>query len=195
MVEELKIAGTIEKLMRSALDCDLDDFVETIKRLWVNDADLISEYGDQAALFAYCSSQYELRKVDLKELEASVDAEVRSTLKGGEDKVTEAKIGALVTADATVILMRKKVALLTALTEAFKQRTQMLISIGADRREEQRGTELPIPREDRSAILDNLQERVLKVRGTTPSQRKAVREEPTGKQPIKKLPPKRTIKK
>lgn len=192
MVDELKIAGTIEKLMQSAVDFGLVDFVETIKRLWINDADLISEYGDQAALFAYCSSQYELHKVDLRELEAKIDGENREKLAVTGEKTTEQKIASLVATDDSVILLRRKVAILSALTEAFKQRTQMLISIGADRREEQRGTELPLPKEDRSAVLEDLQKRVLSAKGTTPSQRKVTRKEVMGK---KRFPPKRTIKK
>jgi hypothetical protein len=192
MADELKIAGIMEKLMISAVDCGLPDFVEIAKRLWINDASLVEEYSDQAALFAYCSSQYELNRVALKEAEAQTDNEVRLELTTNGEKVTEQKVAMLVGSTPSVVLLRKKVAMLISLTEAFKQRTQMLISIGADRREEQRGTEMPLPREDRSAILDNLQARVLQVKGTTPLQRKAVREETEGK---KKVPFKKIIKK
>lgn len=192
MADELKIAGIMEKLMQSAVDCGLPNFVEIAKRLWVNDAALIEEYSDQAALFAYCSSQYELNKVALKEAEATSDNEVRIKLGSAAEKITEQKVAMLVGSTSAVVLLRKKVAMLTALTEAFKQRTQMLISIGADRREEQRGTEMPLPREDRSAILDDLQKRVINMKGTTPLQRKTVREETEGK---KKIPLKKIIKK
>lgn len=197
MADELKITGTIEKLMMSAKECGLGEFVEVIKRLWINDADLIGEYGDQAALFAYCASQWELVKVDLKELEAGVDGNIRTQLEKDGTKITEARIYSEIAKASTVITMRKKVAVLGSLTEAFKQRTQMLISIGADRREEQRGTELPLPKEDRSAVLDNLQKKVLGTRTTTPSSRKAAREkQPVSKKPIKKkIPVKRSVKK
>ena len=61
-----------------------------------------------------------------------------------------------------------------ALSEGFEHKKQMLIGIGADLREEQRATDMSIPRDDKSDVLDTMVERAKKVIGKKQAKKQTV---------------------
>jgi hypothetical protein len=163
------IPGLITKLEEQCEELGLDQFVPVIARLRINEFDLVTEYADQAALYAFVATEAELAHARRKAVEGRVNGEIRKDY--GKKKPPEAALSAEVQEDDDVIEAREKESFLVALAEAFKQRMQMLISIGADMREERRGTDLPMPRARRDGRTDGMEKEAAS-KTTTPDSRK-----------------------
>ena len=146
----------------------LEEYGEIIDRLVINEDDLIPEYAEQAALFAFVSVKAEVAYAKRKAAEAEANRVLRDEY--GKKKPPENAIKLELQDDKYVQDARLHEGFLSGLADAFKQRMQMLISIGADLREERRSTDLPMPRADRKAVRDDMEDRVKK-QTTTPSAR------------------------
>jgi len=119
----------------------------------VNVADLDDAFVRQASLFAHYGmqtaravEQMDNLKLLLEVKEAQLNNEHREALLAQGGKVTEAMISNAVLTDSRYIKTRKAfneakgvLEINKASTEAFRQRRDMLIQIGADAREERKG--------------------------------------------------------
>lgn len=111
----------------------------------INDADLSAEFSKQASLYAYVAiltakadAEAKLAKVELEEEEARASQKVRAAFDAEDKKTTESMINSKVSVEPDVmakkrILLRTQAnhALLKALEESFKMRSEMLIRIGS----------------------------------------------------------------
>lgn len=146
------IDNLISRLTKLAEELERNDLLELLDRIVINEADLITEYAEQSALYAYVAVQFEMVKIDRKDVEAKVDKEIRVKTKDDKKKPTEAAIFAMIAVDDEVVALRREEGFLQSLTKAFEHKKEMLITIGADRREELRSTGMRLPQVDREEV-------------------------------------------
>ena len=146
------IDNLISRLTKFATELDREDLLTVIDRIIINEGDLMTEYAEQSALYAYVAVQFEMVKIDRKDVEAKVDREIRVNSKDEKKKPTEAAILAMIAVDDEVVNIRREEGLLQSLTKAFEHKKEMLITIGADRREEMRSTGMRLPQADREEV-------------------------------------------
>lgn len=137
--------GTIEVMMweGETTELDLDAMVPISK-------DLITEFRDQASLYAYVAMMtadaealWLEAKMETAEVKADTDKEVRQDLLQNGEKVTEDKVKAEVEVrrgykecKRAEIDARAQMLILRAVERSLDQRAQMLISLGAHLRAE-----------------------------------------------------------
>lgn len=133
---------------------------------FITQASLFAHYGTQAAK---ASEQADNLKLLLDVKEAQLNTEHRETFMKSGAKVTEAMIANAVMTDPRYIRVRKAyneskgvLEMLKASTEAFRQRKDMLIQIGATTREERKGELFMKAKEESTS---DLRERTRKVVG------------------------------
>ena len=150
---------------------DSQDFLDDVA---INDIDIDGAFRSQASLFAsYAAKHFEAQQqlgnakilLDLKK--ARLDKEIRDRLVEEKAKATEATVENEIKRHPTYMSACKDmneasaiVDLLKNALEAFKQRKDMLISLGANQREEMKGDLRMGIRDGRKAILDETARRM-----------------------------------
>lgn len=150
---------SIQRLLEKAKDLSLDFLFSIIERLHINEATLVDEYADQASLFAYVASlqaEYKITR-DTYESELFLAARVVA-LKHGE-KITDKYLNHIISSDDGLFELRHQSKFIKALKEAFEQKNRMLISMGADLREERKSTAMYMSGDTRQEYTSNLAEK------------------------------------
>lgn len=131
----------------------VEELIDPNQDLHIYDGDLITEFSEQSAKFAFYGGLYtdalntlEQFKKQLRKYEADNEVEIRKRIYdrfGEGERLTEAKIAnelmrdeTWLELDAAVLEWEKVVNRLEMVKDAFKQRASMLWSIGATRRQE-----------------------------------------------------------
>lgn len=150
------------------LDVKVSDksFKGTIRDvLTINEATLSNEFINQpptyawfAALSEMASAEVENRKMSLSVLQANLDAEKRIEL-GATGKVTESMVQSAIIKDKRhqvaheeLIEAERQLGVLKSMVRALEQRSQMLIALGAMKRQEMILTDFGI---DMKKVRDN----------------------------------------
>lgn len=128
---------------------------EVLKRdMAFSTSNLSEAFSQQASLFSYYAEKHaqaerqESRiKMTLDMREAQADRRIRKEAKAEGEKFTEPQIAKLVLLDPTVAKLNRDYidakqisAICKAAVEGFRHRRDMLIQLGADAREEKKGT-------------------------------------------------------
>ena len=153
---------------------------EIVDIFGVDESDLNTEYATQAAAFAYFSSllaaeDYELSQAkSAREREyAAADIEIRDELAELGEKATEGKVKSMVETDETYLecidvenLARYRVGLLKAIVSAMRMRADMLVSLGANLRQEYDMTGMHI-NDTMDKAVNNVKDTIKKRRQTS----------------------------
>lgn len=130
-----------------------EQIIDPNEDLQIYEGDLITEFSEQPAKFAFYGGLHtdalitlEQFKSTLKQYEAENEQEIRTRIQarfGSTERITEAKTEAEFARDikwqelnSAIYEWERTVKRLEIIKEAFKQRAQMLWSIGATRRQE-----------------------------------------------------------
>jgi hypothetical protein len=129
------------------------EYIDPNQDLFINESDLLSEFSEQPAKYAFYGGLYtdafisleEFRNT-LKKYEADAELTMRQRILerfGATERITEAKMEAEFARDeqwqqlqAAIFTWERQVRRLEMVKDAFKQRAQMLWNIGATRRQE-----------------------------------------------------------
>jgi hypothetical protein len=146
---------------------------ELYDNLTIDDTDLDKEFVEQPRLFAWWAAVetlikdlYETKKTQLKRDYAVIDARVREEGKITETRLTEKMIENTVITDPKYQIaenelaeIRKQFSLAHVGKEAFEQRKEMLISLGANRRSEVSANPIVKKEKNKIEVVHTIKER------------------------------------
>jgi hypothetical protein len=146
---------------------------ELYDNLTIDDTDLDKEFRQQPRLFAWWAAVetlikdlYETRKMQLKRLYAVLDSRVREDGKATKTKLTEKMVeNTVITkpeyqkAENELSKIRKQFGLAHVGKEAFEQRKEMLISLGANRRSEVSANPVVKKEKNKIEVVHTIKER------------------------------------